>query len=232
MSWITTTLTSSLGKKLVMALTGLFLVVFLLEHLIGNALLLKFDDGLAFNEYAHFMKEVMIIRIAEIGLFGGIFLHAIQGIILVKQQKEARPVGYATPNKSKVDHWASKFMGPFGYVILIFIFLHLYHFFSYKYDVTADLFGHHLIMDSHGTPDMAGLVYETFKNPFDVLIYVIAMIAVMFHMSHGFASSFQSLGVNHKKYTPFIKGLGQVISIVIPLGLAAIPVIIFIVGSK
>ncbi len=223
MSWLTKTLTSSIGKKLIMSLTGIFLIVFLAEHLIGNLLLLKTDGGLAFNEYAHFMKESIFIRIAEVGLFAGILLHIVQGILLIGNNKSARPVGYSS-NKSGVDNWASKLMGPFGVVILLFLIIHLYNFFSYKY------FRPHLVENMPGTdiPDMAGLVYSTFANPLEVILYVVAMLVVSFHLWHGFQSAFQTLGINHKKYTPFIKGLGGAYAIIIPLALAAIPIIIFL----
>ncbi len=223
MSWLTNTLTSSIGKKLVMSLTGLFLVVFLVEHLIGNLLLLKPDDGLAFNEYAHFMKDSIIIRVAEVGLFAGILLHIVQGIVLIRSNREARPVQYAA-NKSRTDSWTSKLMGPFGIVILVFLMVHLYNFFSYKY------FRPQLLDNVAGTDmqDMASVVFATFSNPLEVLLYVVAMLVVAFHMWHGFQSAFQSLGINHNKYTPFIKGLGAVFAVVVPLGLAAIPIILFL----
>ncbi len=226
MSQIKTMLTSSLGRKLVMSLTGIFLIVFLIEHLIGNATLLLFDDGKAFNEYAHFMKETLIIQISEFGLFGGIILHVIQGILLVKSNAQARPTAYAAPNKARVDNWASKYMGPFGFVILVFLVVHLWQFFTYK----NEWFGHVPTTDAQGNADMWKVVVTQFQDPITVVFYVIAMIVTMFHLNHGFASAFQTLGINNKAYSPIIRGLGKAYSILIPLGLAAIPVIIFIAG--
>ncbi|MBV6647685.1 MAG: succinate dehydrogenase cytochrome b subunit [Cyclobacteriaceae bacterium] len=223
MGWLTKTLSSTIGRKLIMSLTGLFLIVFLVSHLIGNLLLLKSDGGLAFNEYAHFMKYSTFIRLAEVILFGGFLFHIVDGIMLIRANAKARPVGYVA-NKSKSDSWTSKLMGPFGIIILIFFILHLYNFFRYKY------FTPHLLENMPGTDlaDMASLVFQVFSNPIEVLIYVVAMLVIGFHLWHGFQSAFQTLGLNHKKYTPFIKALGAIYSVVIPAAFAIIPIYIYL----
>ena len=108
---------TSVGRKMVMALTGLFLCLFLLEHLYGNLLLYKLDGGEAFNEFSHFMAGNMIIRTIEIGLFAGILIHAIDGLFLTFSNKKARPVGYAVNHQSKNSSWFSRNMGLTGSII-------------------------------------------------------------------------------------------------------------------
>ena len=205
-----------------MSLTGIFLVLFLVEHLIGNLLLLKSDGGLAFNEFAHFMKYNPLIQIGEVVLFGGILFHIVDGILLIRKNSASRPVKYAAKNKSGVTSWTSKLMGPFGIIILIFIVIHLYDFFRYKYfSPVADMPGTDI-------SDLAGLVYVKFQSIGYVAFYVVAMMVVGFHLFHGFQSAFQTLGVNHVKYSPLIKGIGVLYSIVVPVGMAIIPIIIYI----
>lgn len=208
-----------------MSLTGLFLISFLVVHLIGNIQLLYGDGGMAFNEYAHFMKTNKLILVAEIILFAGFLFHIVDGILLMKRNRKARKVGYAS-NKSKVGNWASKFMGPFGIIILVFLVIHLNNFFKYK------IFPGDKIVNMPGTEvaDMASLVYAAFADPLEVIFYVFCMAIVGFHLWHGFESSFQTLGLNNKKYTPFIRIVGRAYSILIPLGFALIPLIIYFQG--
>ncbi len=221
MGWVKNTFTSSIGKKLIMSLTGIFLILFLVEHLIGNLLLLKSDGGAAFNEFAHFMKHNPLIMVGEVVLFLGFIFHIIDGIMLVRSNNNARPVKYAVQNKSKVTSWTSKLMGPFGIILLIFLIIHLYDFFRYKY------FAPVANMEGTDISDLAQLVYIKFTDPLYVAFYVISMLVVGFHIHHGFQSAFQTLGLNHKKYTPFIKALGFCFSVVITVGMSLIPLIIY-----
>ena len=222
MSWLTKTLTSSVGKKYVMALTGLFLILFLIEHLIGNLLLLKSDSGVAFNEFAHFMKHNPLIMIGEVVLFLGFIFHIIDGVTLERKNRSSRPIAYAVPIKAEVTSWTSKYMGPFGIIILVFLIIHLYNFFRYKYFVPVNN------MPGTDISDLASIVYVKFQNIGYVVFYVVAMAVTGFHLNHGFQSAFQTLGVNHVKYSPFIKMLGTLYSILVPLGMAIIPILIYI----
>ena len=228
MSWVKDSLTSSVGRKVVMSVTGLFLIGFLVVHLIGNLALLKNDGGASFNEYAHFMKESTLIKIGEVVLFLGFIVHSVQGIIVYKKNKAARPVKYEVGRRSETRSFASNWMGPLGIIILICLMWHLYNFFSYKY--TADLMGGIEMMTINGEqiPDLAGVVYRDFAKPWQVAIYMIFMLALSFHLIHGFRSSFQSLGLNHKKYNKMIKYLGIAYAIIVPLAFAMIPILIYI----
>lgn len=221
MSWFSDTLTSSLGRKLVMALTGLFLIVFLVVHLIGNIQLLYGDGGEAFNAYAKFMTSNPLIKTTSYLLYSFFIIHIVWSIILTAKNKSSRPVGYAVTKGSANSVWASRNMGILGTVILIFLIIHLRNFWY-------EMHWGDIPVDAAGNKDLYSVVNAAFGEWWYVAIYVVCMIGLAFHLSHGFASAFQTLGLNHKKYTPLIKGIGVAYAILIPLAFAAIPVIMFI----
>ncbi len=226
MSWIKTTLTSSLGRKLLMAFSGLGLILFLVVHMAGNLLLIKDDGGLAFNEYAHFMAHTTIIKVSEVGLFGIFFLHIIQGLALIFKNKKARPVGYAKYDGASNSKWAARWMGFLGTTILFFLILHLSNFFwKSKLKVWVGA-GEHTASDMVAGTDMFDLysvVKYSFEQPWYTAVYVIAMIALCFHLIHGFSSAFQSIGWNHPKYTPLVKKAGVVYAVLISAGFIVAP---------
>ena len=203
---------SSVGKKLVMALTGLFLILFLVEHLVGNLLLLINDNGKIFEEYSEFMASSLNIpiRIVEIGLFICLVYHAINGVRLWWGNKVARSVSYKVNNPSENSTFFSRIMIHGGTIIFIFLVIHLRTFF----------FPYRL-----GNPSntMYEGVVEAFSNTYYSLFYLLAMIFLAFHLVHGFQSSFQTLGIRHNKYTVFIKKFGIVFSVLLCTGFALIP---------
>lgn len=224
MSWVKNTLTSSIGQKIVMSLTGLFLITFLVIHLIGNISLL-YADGEAFNQYAHFMKHNPLIRIGEYVMFAGFLIHIVQGIILVRKNDSARSQGYAVAHKHEKVKMTSKYMGPFGIIILLFLGLHLWDFFSFKYFRLLD--SAKVTYDGVEMDNLFAKVIEVYTtSPVHWIIYPISMFVIALHLNHGFQSAFQSLGINHKKYTPTIKTVGAIYSVAIPLALALIPILI------
>lgn len=240
MSWVKNTLTSSLGQKFLMSISGLSLVIFLLVHLAGNFSLLL-NNGSAFNEYAHFMKANKLIVASEFGLFGMFLLHIVQGIVLAKKNSGARSQKYAVPHKNEKVSWTSKYMIHMGIVILAFFILHLVDFFSFKYFREAALEGMdfsqlgYLVQDTwmvkgaDGTsiPNLHAKVHEVYVNsPVHWIIYPLSMLVIGFHLAHGFQSAFQTLGLNHKKYTPAIKAVGIGYAILIPALFAMIPLFI------
>ena len=220
-------ITSSIARKFVMSITGIFLITFLIAYLTGNLLLLKSDGGDAFNVYAHFMKHNILIVLSEFVLFGGILFHIVQGIALIIENKKARPIQYSYKDNTETKSKFSKWMGPLGLAILVLLILHLVDFFAYKY--TADLMGGvgMVTIDGVEMADLATLVYVKFSSIVYVIIYVVFMLVVAFHLHHGFHSAFQSLGLNHKKYTPIIHKVGTVYAILIPLAFALIPILIY-----
>lgn len=213
---------SSLGRKYLMALSGLFLCTFLIVHCIGNLQLFKDDGGQAFNEYTYFMTHNPLIKIVSYVNYILILLHVIDGFSLVIANKKARPQAYANVDQSKSSTWSSRNMGILGTLILIFLIVHMRSFwFEMK-------FGSIPLINYDGSDiaykDMYKIVVEAFSQVWYVALYVICMIALAFHLFHGFQSAFQTFGINHHRYTPVIKVIGVgVFAIIIPALFAAMP---------
>lgn len=222
MTWVTKTLDSTLGKKLLMALTGLFLILFLVVHLAGNLQLLIPDNGEAFNNYAHAMATNPFIKVVSIGNFAFILIHVIYSILLTRQNKVARPVEYAMSKSNTNSTWASRNMGVLGFVIFIFLLIHLRGFW-YEFK-----FGSLPYMEGTDIKDVFSIVNEAYSNIIYVVIYVVSMGFLGFHLSHGFASAFQTLGLNHVKYSPLIKKVGAGFSFIVPFLFAIIPIVMYI----
>ncbi len=225
MNWFTKTLTSSIGQKVLMSMTGLFLISFLLVHLAGNLMLFKDDHGAAFNAYAHFMSTAGVIRVAEIILVLGFVLHIYSAWKLTRHNRQTRPQDYVCSHPSANSRWFSRNMGITGSVVLIFLVMHLHNFW-YRYKFRGD------IPQAAGTDykDMYWLAQTVFQQEWWIaILYIVAMVFLGFHLAHAFESAFQTLGFHHKKYTPLIQKLGLLFAIGIPAGFAAMP-IYFLVG--
>ena len=222
MSWFTRFLSSSLGQKVVMSLTGIFLMLFLIFHLLGNLQLLADDGGEAFNTYAFFMTHNPLIKVISYTLYAFILWHAVQGIRLWLNNKAARGnIRYAV-SYSRAEERSSRNMAWLGIVIFVFIILHMYQFWLQM--KLGKLPPTEVEAYSHPVQNLYIPVAEAFENPFYVAFYVLCMIVIAFHLWHGFWSSFQTLGLNHRRYTPLIKAVGYIYSIGIPAGFALIPV--------
>ncbi|WP_317899083.1 succinate dehydrogenase cytochrome b subunit [Aurantibacillus circumpalustris] len=211
-------LSSSIGKKVIMGATGLFLISFLVIHCFLNSLIFVNDSGALFNEGAHFMATNWIIRAMEVVLMLGIILHIVQALVLTLENKKARPIGYAKVNGSANSSWYSRSMGLLGTLLLIFLIIHLAHFW------VKSRFTGLPIDDNTGHDNLYIVMQETFKYAWVVAVYCLAMISLAYHLMHGFQSAFQTLGLNHKKYTPLIKSVGMWFSIIIPIIFAAMPI--------
>lgn len=214
---------SSIGKKMLMALTGLFLILFLVAHLVGNLQLLKNDNGESFNLYASFMAHNPLIKILSIVTYLGILAHVIMAVKLTIANKKARPTAYAVSNV-KGATFASKNMYALGVIVLVFIVVHLQNFWYHmKFGVTPTT-----TINGETYKDLYTMVKEAFQELWIVALYVVAMIGLALHLAHGFQSAFQTLGLNHKKYTPIIKKIGLAFSILVPLLFAILPIYFFI----
>ena len=214
MNWVMKMFTSSIGQKFIMAVTGLFLISFLIVHCGINALIFFNDGGKAFNAGAEFMGTNPIIRTMEVVLFLGLILHIVRAYFLTIKNNKARPVKYAVHNGASNSKWYSRSMGLLGTLLLMFLIIHLKHFWvvsRFTDEITS------------GKETLFHEMKEVFENPWVVVIYILGMISLAYHLMHGFQSAFQTLGLNHKKYTPFIKSFGTVFSIVIPLIFALMP---------
>lgn len=224
MSWVSKTLSSTLGRKLIMAITGLFIILFLVVHLAGNLQLLIPDGGRAFNIYADGMGRNPLIRVVSIGNFLFILLHIIYSVILTRYNKKARPIAYGYQKSSPKVSWASKNMGILGTIILIFLLVHLRSFYyELKFGSVPTA-----TYDGLTLKDGYTVVAEVYSNILYVVFYVLSMVFLAFHLSHGFASAFQTLGLNHAKYTPLIKTVGYGFAILVPALFALIPIVMYI----
>ena len=212
-------LQSSLGKKLVMGVTGIFLISFLVVHATLNSFIFFNDGGVLFNEGAEFMSHNPVIRIMEIVLFIGIIIHIVQALILTIQNNKARPIKYAINNGGSNSKWYSRSMGLLGTLLLLFLIIHLKHFWvvsRFTNEITS------------GEETLFGEMKEVFESPLLVIIYVLGVISLGYHLLHGFQSAFQTLGLNHPKYTPIIKAFGFWFSIIISVVFASMPISIYL----
>ena len=216
---------SSIGKKLMMALAGLFLVTFLLVHLGINLTLIIFDDPRIFNIAAHFMANNILIKVFEVVLFGGILLHIIYGLLLQLLNWIARPIGYKVSNPAQTSFF-SKFMIHTALFILVFLVIHLFDFYF------KAKFGHgHVAEITYNGKlyhDLGTMVIEKFQILWVVISYIAFFLFLGFHLLHGFGSAFQTLGLNHKVYTPVIKSLGYLYTFIVVAGFIAIPLWIYL----
>lgn len=252
-------LNTSVGRKWLMALTGLFLSLFLIIHMLGNLALFKNDGGMAFNQYTIFMTTFMPIKVVSYLLYATILLHALNGFYLMNRNRQARPVRYESRKDTRSSSWASRNMGVLGIVLFAFIITHMANFW-YAYKFGEMQWKSYVVESSTGKlmkeevlpletvqqqgfkagtfeymgsevlicKDLYGVVKEAFSNPFLVAFYVIAMIALSYHMLHGFQSSFQTLGIRHPRYAGLIKGTGTLVfALIIPALFAAMPVYFF-----
>lgn len=225
--------TSSIGRKLVMGLTGLFLVTFLIVHAGINACIFADlsifnpeDNGDMFNRAAHFMGSTVLIRIMEIGLFAGFILHIIQGYMLEAQNRAARGVGYAKPMGNNGSKWYSRSMGLLGTLILLFLILHLTHFWVPARFTHAGL--EPLPTATGMMHDMFGLMKITFSELWVVIAYLLGVFSLFWHLMHGFQSAFRTVGVHNNKFLKLLASAGVWYSVIICLLFAAMPVAMYL----
>ncbi|MEI8135734.1 MAG: succinate dehydrogenase cytochrome b subunit [Bacteroidota bacterium] len=211
-------LSSSIGKKFIMGATGLFLISFLIVHVSLNSAIFLNDGGVTFNAGADFMAHNPVIRIVEIGLFAGLILHIFQALVLTLENKKARPIAYQVVNGSANSSWYSRSMGLLGSLLLLFLVVHLANFWL---PTKVAVFSH----NEHNTFNS---MKEVFAQWHFVVIYLVGVIGLLYHLLHGFQSAFQSLGINHKKYTPLIKKAGIWFSIIVCALFAAMPITMYL----
>jgi succinate dehydrogenase / fumarate reductase cytochrome b subunit len=205
---------SSITKKFVMALAGLFLLLFLPVHLIINFMLLKSDPE-PFNRAAHFMATFPIIKIVEILLIAALLIHISYGILTQIRNWLARPVGYVSGNKTETSFF-SRFMIWTGASVLTFLVLHFFNFFFIRLGLVE------------GNPrDFYTVAHELFRIPAYNYIYLVCFALLGLHLYHAFSSAFQTLGLNHRIWTPVVKVFALIYSIALPLGFAFISITIW-----
>lgn len=222
MNWFSRAITSTIGRKLVMGLTGLFLIAFLVVHCSVNTLVFLNDDGEAFNKAAHFMATNLFIRVGEVVLFAGLLVHIVQAFMLQIFNRNARSTPYASMKNSST--WYSRSMGLLGTLILMFLIIHLVQFW-----VKSRFTGLSPVSyDGEEYENLYEVMVMAFSQLWVVIVYVLAMVSLCYHLMHGFQSAFQTLGLNHNKYTPVIKFIGVAFSLVVSTVFALMPVVMYL----
>lgn len=210
---------SSIGKKALMALSGLILLGFVIGHLLGN--LLVFAGPEALNGYAHKLRQLgPWLWVARGGLLVTLIVHVWSAIALAKENRAARPVGYRAYRALETT-WTARTMGWSGALLLVYL---IYHLLQFTFRVTnPELSG---ATDASGSHDVYRMVVLSFQRPLISLVYVLGMTLLWAHLHHGIASAFQSLGLNTERTIPRWERVGRVVSMAIFLGYVAIPLAI------
>lgn len=221
MNWFTKFLSSTLGRKVIMALTGLFLITFLIIHCSINAMIFYNDGGATFSHWGHFMGTNLIIRTLEIGLVLGFLFHIVDGFMLIAQNRNARPVRYAKTVKPQNTTWYSLNMGLLGTLILLFLIIHTYHFWI------PNRVSQGLTNWEEGEIDLYAKMLVLFQEPWVVIVYALGCFSLFWHLLHGFSSAFQTLGLNHLKYNGVISFVGAAFAIIVPIIFASMPIAIY-----
>jgi succinate dehydrogenase / fumarate reductase cytochrome b subunit len=207
--------TSSLGKKLLMGATGFFLIIFLIVHASVNAMIFYDDGGVKFDAVASFILHNYFIRFLELGLFAVFVLHIIQGLLLWKQNRGARKIKYEKQNFPREIKWYSRYMGWLGTFLLLFLIMHLSHFWA---STKNELYF------QGDTVNLYDKMKDVFTNPLWFTLYMIGLVSLLFHLLQGFQSAFQTFGINHKRWTPIVRGIGVFYAIVICILFAFMPI--------
>lgn len=220
--------TSVVGRKIVMALTGLFLISFLLVHVGLNSTIFndlpifnKNDNGSMFNRAAHFMGAALVIRIIEFGLFAGFILHIIQGYAIEIKNRKLRSTGYKMGLGNRGSKWYSRSMAILGTLIFLFLIMHVSHFWVPS-RITHDL--EPVTYNNVETHNLFLKMYQTFQQPLIVILYVLGVISLAYHLFHGFHSAFRTMGVHNKKYLALLKTLGYGFTVIVAILFALMPI--------
>ncbi len=216
-------LTASIGRKFIMSISGLFLMMFICVHLGINLLLIFDDSGDLFNMGAHFMATNPMIKVMEPVLGLGFMVHIIWSLILTIKNRQARPVSYAKTDQSDSSTWASRNMFVLGSLIFVFLVLHIMHFF-WKIKVTGDPLLEHVMVHGVEMENAYALVATLFKtSAVYCIVYVLGGILLGLHLGHGFWSSFQTIGFANKIWLKRLKVIGVVFAFIIAIGFSIIP---------
>jgi len=228
--------TSSVGKKLVMSLTGLFLISFLVVHVGLNACIWANDNGEMFNKAAHFMGDTIVIRIMEVGLFIGFIIHIVQGYVLESKNLARRGTGYKINLANKGSKWYSRTMGLLGTLLFLFLIMHINHFWIHSRlgnVASIEPLSEIVYPSNPNKPyhNVYALMIQTFsgsKNLLVVILYVLGCISLAYHLLHGFQSAFRTLGLHNKKYIGIVQAVGAGFAIIVPLAFAMMPISIYL----
>jgi succinate dehydrogenase / fumarate reductase cytochrome b subunit len=211
MNWVMRTVSTSVGKKQLMAVTGLLFLLFLATHLLGN--LSIYGGPAAFIDYAaHLHALGNLLVVAEVGMAVALIIHVITAVMLFFENRRARPVKYAVDKGGGGRTFSSQTMPYTGLLILAFIGVHL------------ATFSHHIVDQS--TRNIFQIAVAVFSRKVYLAIYLLAMVIVALHVRHGLWSAFQTVGANHPKYMPFIQSLSMVFAVLVAMGFGSLPLVV------
>lgn len=207
-----------------MALTGLFLCLFLVIHLLGNFQLLlpKEEARLQYNLYSDFLSNNILVKLISYGLYASILIHTLDSIYLTIKAKKTKGASYVKDNRGRASKWYSRQMMLLGSIVFAFLVIHFKDFwYVYKFGT--------LPLDANGNKDLYGLVLVSFENLWYVLLYGFAILSLGFHLLHGFFSAFRTIGLYNPKYNSVIKSVGIVFAIAITFGYFIIPFYMYLI---
>lgn len=212
---------NTLVRKIIMSCTGLFLCFFLLIHFLGNTQLFLAPEEAQqnFNTYSSFLTGNIFVKLVSYALYLSIIAHAVYALVIsIKNRKSGGH--YAKDERARASKWASRNMGILGTIILLFLVLHFQNFwYVYKFGTIG--------IDAWGHKDLYTVVVEAFSQGWLVIIYVLAMVALAFHLIHGFSSGIRTLGLFHPKFARWINVIGIAYAVIISVGFALMPVYIY-----
>ncbi|RYE56525.1 MAG: succinate dehydrogenase cytochrome b subunit [Sphingobacteriales bacterium] len=206
-----------------MAFTGLFLCIFLVIHLLGNLqLFLPASEAQEqFNWYSRLLSNNIIIKLISYVLYLSIIAHVCYAILLSLKKKKANGSTYAYDRRGEVSPWYSRNMGVLGTIILLFLIIHLKDFwYQYKFG--------ELPLDTQGEKDIYTIVVSTYQQLWYVVLYEVGLLALGFHLWHGFFSAIRTLGLYHPKYVRLMRVVGWTYTIAITLGFMSMPIYVYL----
>ncbi len=206
-----------------MALTGLFLCFFLIIHLLGNFQLLlpQKEAQLQYNLYSDFLSNNLLVKIISYVLYTSILVHTIDAIYLSIKAKKAKGSSYAKDKRNRASKWYSRQMMLLGTIVFAFLVIHFKDFwFPYKFGNISN--------DANGNKDLYSLVFVAFQELWYVILYAVSILALGFHLLHGFFSAFRTIGLYHPTYNRIVKSLGLIFAVAISLGYLIIPFFIYL----
>lgn len=206
-----------------MSLTGVALIAFLVVHVGINACIWAGDGGEMFNKASHFMGHTVVIRIIEVFLFVGILLHVVQGLVLEVQNRTRRKVGYAVNLGNRGSKWYSRSMGLLGTLLLLFLVMHLSHFWVPSRFTELET----ITIDGKEYPNQYADIVRVFQNPIIDILYILGCASLLYHLLHGFQSAFRTLGVGNGRYMALIKTTGFWFSVIVCLAFAMMPISVY-----
>ena len=216
---------STFSKKLVIALTGLFLCLFLIVHLSANCILLL-PEGIArdaYNSYSTTLRESPLIKIIAYVLYASIVLHAFYALLITLRNRKAKPDKYLINHFRENSSWTSQNMGILGTLILIFIIIHLVNFWA-----RIKLgYGEEVGLDAYGNKDVYEVTHSLFQNIYYVIFYTVISIPLALHLHHGLKSAFKTLGFYHKKGLKIVAKTALVYAIIMGIGFGVIPLVVY-----